>query len=85
MLLQAAPAITVHLSSILQCKTFLANALELLASLMQETPAICGASVPTAVSDDTVDLIAHGGFTVSALPPHEHFAIPASGGSPHLQ
>ncbi len=56
-----------QLSSVLQCKTFLGNALELLASLMQETPATCAAFMPTSASDDTVDLIAHGGFTVSPL------------------
>lgn len=56
-----------RLSSILQCKTFLANALELLASLMQETPATCAALTSRDVTDATVDLITHGGFTVSVL------------------
>ena len=64
-LLQAPIPITVLLSSILQCKTFLANALELLASLMQETPATCAALMAADAINDSVDLIAHGGFTVS--------------------
>lgn len=54
-----------QLSSITQCKTFLTNALELLASLLQETPAMCSALMPANVIHATVDLIAHGGFTVS--------------------
>ena len=53
-----------QLSSIVQCKTFLANALELLASLMRETPTTCTALTSAQTIDATVDLIAHGGFTV---------------------
>ena len=53
-----------QLSSITQCKTFLTNALELLASLLRETPAMCSALVPGDVIHATVNLIAHGGFTV---------------------
>lgn len=53
-----------QLSSIVQCKTFLANALELLASLMRETPATCTALTSARTIDATVDLITHGGFTV---------------------
>ncbi len=64
-----------QLSSVLQCKTFLGNALELLASLMQETPATCAAFMPTSASDDTVDLIAHGGFTVSAPCRCKHYHV----------
>ena len=54
-----------QLSSITQCKTFLTNALELLASLLRETPAMCSALMPADVIHAAVDLIAHGGFTVS--------------------
>lgn len=55
-----------QLSSITQCKTFLTNALELLASLMRETPATCSALISADVIDATVDLIAHGGFMVGS-------------------
>ena len=63
-LLQAQDAMAMQLSSITQCKTFLTNALELLASLLRETPAMCSALMPANVIHATVDLIAHGGFTV---------------------
>ena len=63
--LQAQDAMTMQLSFTTQCKTFLTNALELLASLLQETPAMCSALMPADVIHATVDLIAHGGFTVS--------------------
>ena len=63
-LLQAQDAMEMQLSSITQCKTFLTNALELLASLLRETPAMCSALMPADVIHATVDLMAHGGFTV---------------------
>ena len=66
-LLQAPGPVTVQVSSIMQCKTFLTNALELFASLMRETPATCAALVSRGVIDAAVDLTAHGGFTVYAL------------------
>ena len=63
-LLQAQEAMAMQLSSISQCNTFLTNALEFLASLLRETPAMCSALMPANVIHATVDLIAHGGFTV---------------------
>lgn len=61
-----------QLSSIVQCKTFLANALELLAGLMREMPATCTALISARTIDATVDLIAHGGFTVRSESWHDN-------------
>jgi hypothetical protein len=65
-------AISVRIGSIAQCSVFLAGALELLARMLKETPAACGAAAAAHDCMHAVaDLAAHGGFSVRMPPATE--------------
>ena len=65
--LPAGGGIHIRLGSISQCSMFLCGVLELLARMLREQPATCGAAIGPDCAHAIADLLAHGGFSVRHL------------------